>query len=212
MIAELVLSFFVASVGGYLLGGIPFAYLVVKWATGKDIRDYGSRNVGATNVYRNFGWKLALVAAVGDIAKGALAVLIVTMLPMANDFLLVTAAVAVVLGHSYSPYLSGSGGKGIATSAGALLILTPKWLLLLLVIFAAVILLSRGLVSLGSITVAFLYPFGVYLWYPERPVLLVFSVALAGLVLFRHKSNMGRLIRREEVRTSFKRPRGGESL
>jgi glycerol-3-phosphate acyltransferase PlsY len=210
MIAELVLSFFIASVGGYLLGGIPFAYLAVKLGAGKDIRNYGSHNVGATNVYRNFGWKLALAAALGDVAKGAVAVFIVTLLPMANDFLLVTSAVAAVLGHSYSVYLDGSGGKGIATSAGALLVLTPKWLLLLLVIFAVVILLSRGLVSLGSITVAVLYPFGVYLLYPERPVLLIFSILLALLVLFRHISNMERLWRRQETRTRFKRSQGGD--
>ncbi|MBU4556104.1 MAG: glycerol-3-phosphate acyltransferase, partial [Actinobacteria bacterium] len=128
---ELALRVALILVGSYLVGAIPFSLLVGKLFYKVDLRLQGSGNLGATNVYRVFGWKAGLSVAILDIAKGSAAVGLAALLTpaefvsMQQDWLLIVAAMAAVAGHSYSPYIRFKGGKGVATAAGALLFVTP---------------------------------------------------------------------------------------
>jgi len=188
-------------VGSYLIGGLPFAYIVGRVAFKRDIREHGSGNVGATNVFRVFGPVPAAVVLVTDAVKGFAPVAIAALVgdPSSVDWLMVVSAMAAILGHSYSPYLGFSGGKGVATAAGALLRLTPISVAILVVVFAVIVVLTR-IVSIGSVTIALGYPITVAVFYGDRPVLLIFSVVAVALVLWRHRSNIRRIARGEEKR------------
>ncbi|MDZ4064505.1 MAG: glycerol-3-phosphate 1-O-acyltransferase PlsY, partial [Coriobacteriia bacterium] len=159
----LVLRFWAAYVVAYLLGAIPFALIVGKLGYKTDLRQHGSGNLGATNVYRVLGWKAGLAVVVLDVTKGAAAVAIAMLLhpehmgSEVHDWVLIGAMIAAVLGHSYSPYIKLRGGKGVATAAGALLVIEPLALSILLLVFIGVIAATR-MVSLGSIVVALGYP------------------------------------------------------
>jgi glycerol-3-phosphate acyltransferase PlsY len=172
----------------YLIGAIPFSYLVSQ-LKGVDIRTRGSGNVGATNVLRTLGPALGAAALWGDFLKGLAAAWIGTM--AGGEWLMVGCALAAVLGHCYSVFLRFRGGKGMATSAGIVLYLLPKIFLIMLVVFVGVVALLRY-VSLGSITVAILFPI-LTLVMNEPHELLVFSVLLAALVVYRHSENIDRL-------------------
>lgn len=172
----------------YLIGAIPFSYLVSQ-LKGVDIRMRGSGNVGATNVLRTLGPALGAAALWGDFLKGLAAAWIGTM--AGGEWLMVGCALAAVLGHCYSVFLRFRGGKGMATSAGIVLYLLPKMFLIMLVVFVVVVALLRY-VSLGSITVAILFPI-LTLVMNEPHELLVFSVLLAALVVYRHSENIDRL-------------------
>lgn len=172
----------------YLIGAIPFSYLVSQ-LKGVDIRTRGSGNVGATNVLRTLGPALGAAALWGDFLKGLAAAWIGTM--AGGEWLMVGCALAAVLGHCYSVFLRFRGGKGMATSAGIVLYLLPKMFLIMLVVFVVVVALLRY-VSLGSITVAILFPI-LTLVMNEPHELLVFSVLLAALVVYRHSENIDRL-------------------
>ena len=172
----------------YLIGAIPFSYLVSQ-LKGVDIRTRGSGNVGATNVLRTLGPARGAAALGGDFLKGLAAAWIGTM--AGGEWLMVGCALAAVLGHCYSVFLRFRGGKGMATSAGIVLYLLPKIFLIMLVVFVVVVALLRY-VSLGSITVAILFPI-LTLVMNEPHELLVFSVLLAALVVYRHSENIDRL-------------------
>jgi glycerol-3-phosphate acyltransferase PlsY len=175
------------------------------------LRTQGSGNLGATNVLRVLGAPAAVATLLLDMAKGTVSVLIAFYLvPVApygsvwQQWAMIASTMAVIVGHSYSPYIAMRGGKGVAPAAGALLILTPYAWPILLLTFLLVIALLR-MVSLGSIVMAIEYPL-LCLWlYPGEWPIIVFSFAAAALVLWRHRSNMGRIARREEPRVSFKR-------
>lgn len=194
--------------GSYLVGAIPFSLIVSKLFYHVDLRNEGSGNLGATNTYRVLGWKAGLAAAILDIAKGSAAVGLAALLtpagfePLQRDWLLIAAALASVLGHSYSPYVRMRGGKGVATAAGALLFITPlAWPFLLFTIIAVTVL--TGYVSLGSITAATFFPILCFLFYSDRPAVLLASFLIAGLVIWRHRSNISRLRRGEESKMAF---------
>ncbi len=201
--------------GGYFVGGVPFGAMIA-WGYGVDITTQGSGATGATNVLRTLGWRPALAVVVLDIAKGALPVaaslcLTLTWATWARDLLGLSVGVIAMLGHSYSPFLRMHGGKGIATGGGAVIVLMPWAAAVLLPAFAIYVAASR-IVSLASIAIALLFPLEVWLIYPERPVLLVFACLAVPLVLWRHRSNMGRLLRGEEPRIAMGSiPAGGAS-
>lgn len=184
-----------AIAAAYLLGGIPFGYLLVKWKTGADVRVAGSGNIGATNVQRTAGSLAGVLTLALDIAKGYLALWLASKVAGTHDphrILLSAAAVAVMLGHIYTPFLRFKGGKGVAPFVGAFLFLTPLALSAIVVVFAGTVAATRY-ISLGSITGAITFPLAV--WLIERPTLPVLFAALAcsGLVLYRHRDNMVRL-------------------
>lgn len=195
----------------YLLGAIPFSVIVSRLFYHMDVREYGSGNAGATNVMRVLGVKAALVVLALDMLKGALAACLALWWPVAQfgataqEWVLIGAALAAVLGHTYSPYLGFQGGKGVATAAGAMLAVAPLAFGILLAIFIVVVASSR-MVSLGSIAIALAFPPVVFLCYPTHHALLSFSFAAVALVIWRHRGNLARIARREEAKISFTRP------
>lgn len=181
-----------ALVIAYLLGGIPFGYLLVKLKTGGDIRQAGSGNIGATNVHRAAGKAAGILTLILDAGKGVVALWIARILAGPDVTWLALAAVAVMLGHIFTPFLNFKGGKGVATFVGAFLFLTPSALLATALVFFASVALTRY-ISLGSVLGAIVFPLAV--WLIAQPPLSVFfaSLACSALVLWRHRENIERL-------------------
>lgn len=195
---------------GYLVGGIPWALIVGKRFFGVDPREHGSGNLGATNVFRTLGFRAGLSVFALDIAKGAAAVALAMLVcppevqAHARDWVLIGVAMAAVLGHSFSPYIRFKGGKGVATAAGTIAVMLPLTWPILFLSFVALVAAWR-MVSLASILIAAAFPLLTWLLYPDRPVMLVFALVAATLVIFRHRSNIGRIVRGEESKISFSR-------
>lgn len=199
-----------AALAAYIAGSIPWAVIVVRLFWKQDIRALGSGNSGATNVLRVFGTAPGVAVLVLDATKGIAGVLLARLFvsgawgPDALDWFMVLGATMAIAGHAFSPFIGFHGGKGVATAAGALFLLAPRVMPVMAVIFVAVVAISRH-VSLGSIAVAALFPGVCWLVYPERHALLVFAIAVAVFVLWRHRGNMVRLKRGEESKITFRR-------
>jgi len=176
----------------YLIGAIPFGYLVVRLTTGRDVRDEGSGNIGATNVLRTTGRGPAIATLVLDIAKGFAAVWLAGWLTDGYYNWMALAALAVMAGHAYPVFLHFGGGKSVATFIGAFLYLTPEPLLATLVVFAAIVALT-GFISAGSIMAAATFPLGVWLILHPPPLVLLASILAGGFIVWRHKENLDRL-------------------
>ncbi len=206
---ETVLPVLFVLIAAYLLGAVPFAVIIGRLFYGVDVREHGSGNAGATNVLRVLGAKAGAAVLVLDALKGLAAVLLASAVApvehgaTTHDWVLIGASFAAVLGHSYSPFLGFAGGKGVATAAGALLILVPVAWPILLLTFIVVVAVSR-MVSLGSLVIAVEFPILVILLYPDRPVLILFSVFAASFVVWRHRSNIARILRGEEAKIGLR--------
>lgn len=185
--------------GAYLVGATPTSYLAGRLGRGIDLREHGSRNLGATNVYRVLGWKYAIPVALVDIAKG----MVPALLAPGPAWLPVAAGGAAVLGHMFSPYVRFRGGKGVATAAGMFLALAPLALLLALPVWAISLWLT-GYVSLSSILAAVSVPAWIRLTAPDATYVFGASIMLALLIVFAHRRNIGRLVQGTEHR--FRRP------
>jgi len=190
-----------AILASYLLGATPTSYIAGKLGRGIDLREHGSRNLGATNVYRILGWKYAIPVALVDIAKGAIPVLFFSAWAGAAEhpWLPVVLGGAAVLGHMFSPYVSFKGGKGVATAAGMFLALAPVAVLLAIAVWGMCLWLT-GYVSLSSIIAVLSVPLTVALLQPHSPYVFWASVALVALIIFAHRRNIGRLIAGTENR------------
>ncbi len=191
--------YLVVAAGAFLLGSIPTGYLVAR-SRGMDIRQHGSGNIGATNIFRTLGKPLGIFVFFADALKGAMAVeLAFTLGGEQNQeaaWLGIIAAVAVIGGHNYTPWLGFRGGKGIATSAGVLLALMPLAVAIIATVWGVVFFTTRY-VSLASISAAAALPLSlVLLWgtrYGSSPPLLGFAVVISGLAIWRHRTNIERL-------------------
>lgn len=183
----------------YLLGAIPTSYLVGRAFRGIDLREHGSRNLGATNLYRTMGWRYALPVGLFDVAKGAIAVTVFGARVPTVALFPVYCGVAAVIGHVFSVFVGFKGGKGVATAAGVLLGLAPLALLSVAVVWGVVVKLS-GYVSLGSVIASGLFPFAAALLHPARPEPLWFDVVLSGFLILKHRSNIQRLLNGTENR------------
>lgn len=204
----------------YLLGAIPFALVVSRLAGVGDIRRIGSGNVGATNVWRAAGFKVAVWVFVGDIGKGALAVLVaryfateIETLPVSTDLLFIACALAAIIGHVFPVYLGFKGGKGVNTALGAFAILMPLQTLTALGVFLIMVLTFRY-ISLGSIVGAFAFFCATMVerFVLERPIEMIYvylSAALVVLIVLTHRDNISRLLAGTENRFSFS-SRGGK--
>jgi len=190
-----------AILASYLLGATPTSYIAGKLGRGIDLRDHGSKNLGATNVYRILGWKYAIPVALVDIAKGAIPVLLFAGWAGAAEhpWLRVALGGAAVLGHMFSPYVSFKGGKGVATAAGMLLALAPVAVLLAIPIWGICLWLT-GYVSLSSIIAVLSVPLSVALLQPNSSSVFWASIALVALIIFAHRRNISRLIAGTESR------------
>ena len=199
--------------GSYLLGSIPFGYLAGR-LQGIDIRQAGSCNVGATNVVRLLGKRYGYPVFALDVLKGFAAVKISMLMATGRppewnspEIFGILAAMCSVLGHLYPPWLKFKGGKGVATSAGALLALTPVSTLIGVAIWIIVFWLTRY-VSLASITAAVVLPIVILVVSSpdqnKRKPLVCSSICVAAVVVWRHRSNLSRLIRGTEPRFTRK--------
>jgi len=181
-----------ALAAAYLLGAIPFGYLLVKWKTGADVRAGGSGNIGATNVLRTTGRAAGVATLLLDIGKGYLAVWLAERLTSGNVWVASAAALGVMAGHAFPVFLRFQGGKAVASFVGAFLRLTPVPLAAVLVVFVIVVGVSRH-ISAGSIVGAAMFPLAVWLiLHPERPVLIV-TILAGAFIVYRHQENIARL-------------------
>lgn len=187
---------------GYVLGSLSFATILVRLATGKDIRTEGSGNAGATNVLRSHGKGLALVVAGLDIGKGAVAVWLVRLVT-ADPAYASAAGVAAVLGHVFPLFYGFRGGKGVATAVGAFLALAPLATLICVAVFVAMVAITRY-VSLGSVVSMCLLPLVAGLLGASLSV-VVAAAAVAVLVVIKHTDNLKRLAARTERKLGAKK-------
>lgn len=186
----------------YLIGSIPFGYLIVRTKGGGDVRQTGSGGTGATNVSRRAGKAAGVLTLLLDAVKGAAAVLIAQSVS-GSVWIKAAAAIAVIVGHIFPVWLGFRGGKGVATGVGVFLVLAPIALLCAGVVFVSIVFFTRY-VSLGSITAAVLIP--LFVWLQNvflEPVadlrpLLTAAIIGALLIVFAHRGNIGRLARGTE--------------
>ena len=197
-------------IASYLLGSIPTSYLAARYGAGVDLRQVGSRNLGATNLYRVLGWRYAVPVAVFDAAKGAVPVLLFSRLAAVGVWGALALGLAAILGHVFSVFLRFKGGKGVATSAGVVLGLAPLAFLAAGIVWALVVRVS-GYVSLGSILAALAFPAGVAILYPGRREVLWFGLVLAALIVGFHRANIARLLRGTESRFGRRTPEDAET-
>lgn len=179
-------------VGAYLIGSIPFGYVLVQIKTGADVRTLGSGNIGATNVLRTTGRLLGILTLLLDIAKGALAVWIADKLTGASVLWMSIAAVAVIAGHAFPIFLRFRGGKAVASFIGAFAYLAPLPLIATLLLFVLVVAVTRY-ISLGSVMAAGSFPLAVFL-IEHPPWIVVLAACLSGaFIVYRHKANLQRI-------------------
>jgi glycerol-3-phosphate acyltransferase PlsY len=194
----------------YLLGSIPFGLILAKLFGGADVRKAGSGNIGATNVLRVAGPAAGVLTLLLDAAKGWLAVWLAVRVMHGESGFMVAAGFLALLGHCFPPWLRFRGGKGVATAAGIFGALCPQAMLAALILFGLVVWYWHY-VSLGSLMAAATIPLLVYfLWAPHfaPPDIVTFgSLAISALVIFQHRGNIGRLVRGEEPKFSFRKKR-----
>lgn len=190
----------------YVLGATPTSYWVGRWFYGVDLRTKGSGNLGATNTFRNLGWKAAVPVILVDIFKGWLPVWLFPQLDhtAAWGWTLGYAA-AAILGHVFSFWVGFKGGKGIATSAGVFLALAP-WSVLIALLVWIILVATTRMVSVGSLGAAVAVPITVFfLPHWGGDALLLFTLGLAAFVFWAHRSNIRRILRGEENRFGKKK-------
>ena len=175
----------------YLLGSIPFGYIVGKLFKKVDIRELGSGNIGATNVFRILGPSLASLVLIGDIGKGIFSIYLVQYLNIDNLLIITIAGLAVICGHDWSLFLGFKGGKGIATTFGVVFALNPTISILALIIWGVVLVTTRY-VSLSSIfAVISIFIFTILFRQPYEYI--IFSAIILVLGIFNHKDNIKKL-------------------
>ncbi len=218
---ELALTYFMAILLGYFLGSIPTGFIVAR-RRGVDIRDQGSGNIGATNVFRMLGWRAGILVLAIDALKGWIAC--VGSLMLLGDLVIIDGATGInvadanrlmlaggfasVLGHNFTPWLGFKGGKGIATTAGVLVGLTPWGFLSALVVFLMFLALTR-MVSLASLMAALVLPLAV--WLHREPFAFVATCTLMSLLaVVKHRGNIKRIVSGTEPRLGQKKSHGKE--
>jgi len=180
----------------YLLGSIPFGYIVGKLFKKIDIREHGSGNIGATNAFRILGPLLASLVVIGDIGKGIFSIYLVQYFNIDNLLILTIAGLAVICGHDWSIFLGFKGGKGIATTFGVMFVLNPTISVLALMIWVVVVITTRY-VSLSSIfAVISIFIFTILFKQPYEYI--IFSAIIMILGIFKHKENIERLKSKKE--------------
>ena len=193
----------------YLMGSFPTSVIVARRAKGIDIREHGSGNAGGTNVLRVVGWRAALLVAVVDVGKGALAAALPffcapSSLPLSLDDAGSLCGACAVVGHIYPVFARFRGGKGVGTAAGMFTTTQPLALALAAPVFVIAVWTTRW-VSLGSVLGALALPCALYLtrggeWIDEHSITLGVSIALAALILFKHRQNISRMFHGNESR------------
>ena len=188
----------------YLLGSIPFGYLIVHWQRGIDVRATGSGSIGATNVMRNLGVLGFVATFMLDAGKGLLAVLLASKMTSGNPTWVAAAAFAAVFGHCFPVWLKFRGGKGVATGVGVFMALAPWQVVLVLVIFAVVVAIWRY-ISLGSIVATAAFPILVHLMKHPPFQIVLGATGAAVIIIARHHANIARLLKGTENKLGRKK-------
>jgi len=191
----LYLVFFALIIIGYLLGSIPWGFIVCKLKK-INIREIGSGNIGATNVYRALGFRWAAVVGALDVLKGVVPTIIALQI-LDTDLLILVVGMAAVAGHNWSIFVGFKGGRGVATTGGVVLVLMP-WISLFVVLVWALIVKLTRYVSLGSIAAAVIFPILAF-FYASLPY-FIFTLLLAAAIIIQHRPNIKRLLAGEENR------------
>jgi acyl phosphate:glycerol-3-phosphate acyltransferase len=187
-------------IASYLLGAVPTSYLAARLFRGIDLREHGSRNLGATNLYRVLGWRYAVPVGLLDAAKGLVPVLVFAPRVSSSELFALICGLVAVVGHVFSVFVGFKGGKGVATAAGVMLGLTPAALGVAVLVWAALVYLT-GYVSVGSIAAAAIFPLAVYLLEPpDQPAILWLDIAVAAAIVWLHRGNIQRLSKGTENR------------
>jgi len=186
----------------YALGSVPFGLLISKMFYGKDIRKYGSSNTGATNVWRVLGKGPGISTLLLDIVKGAAAPLCSTLVFPGNQALAVGCGFSSIMGHNWSLFLKGKGGKGVATSAGVFLALMPKQTAIALLAFAIVFLTTRY-VSAGSLAGALALLAATFL-FPSTLLIKIVVVVSTVIIFVKHIPNLKRIFKGEEPKVKLR--------
>ncbi len=195
---------FLTAITSYLLGSVPFGYLLVRIFRGQDVRETGSGNIGATNVART-SKGLGAATLTLDALKGFAAAALARYLhPEASALFMATAALFAIVGHMFPVWLGWRGGKGVATALGSFLYIAPKSVLIMVAVFVLVVAATRY-ISLGSIVAALCFPTIVLLMEHERPESLLLIGVACGLIIVKHYENIGRLLRGNENKFSLGR-------
>ena len=210
--------YIVMAIIAYLIGSINFSVIISKKMAGFDVREKGSGNAGSTNMLRSVGKKAAAITLICDVLKGVVAIIIAIILGnIFNDsnkeLLLQIAGIAVVLGHTFPMFFGFRGGKGVATSLGILLM--SNWQIgLICLVFGVVLIILTRMVSLGSCMAAILFPvltlfinehYTVLTEGKSGNVYFIYSVIMAIIVLYNHRSNIKRILNGTENKISFKK-------
>lgn len=182
---------------GYMIGSIPNGLLIGKWLCGVDIRQFGSKNIGATNAFRVLGPWPAFWVLLTDAAKGVIGVYLGHLL-IGTPLGQLAGGIATMAGHNWSVFLGFKGGRGVATGLGVIAVLFPKITGMIFVVWVAIVYFTRY-VSLGSIVGAALLPVLVW-WFGEKPEYLYFSILAALFVIVRHRPNIERLLQGTELK------------
>ena len=210
-------AYIIVAIIAYLIGSVNFSILISKKMAGFDVREKGSGNAGTTNMLRSVGKKAAAITLICDILKGVVSIVIAIIVGnivknLDREFLLQIAGIAVVIGHTFPIFFGFKGGKGVATSLGVLLM--SNWQIgLICLVFALVLMVLTRMVSLGSCGAAVLFPvltlfinqhYTVLTEGKSGRVYFVYSVILAIIVLYNHRSNIKRILSGTENKLSFK--------
>ena len=208
-------AYIIVAVIAYLLGSISFSVIISKKMAGFDVRQKGSGNAGTTNVLRTVGKKAAIITLICDILKGVIAILVAFLVGkwfsgLDNALLIQLAGIFVILGHTFPVFFKFKGGKGIATALGVLLM--TNWQIgLICLVFALILMALTRMVSVGSIAAAILFPVLVmfigenYIVPANNWSYLVYSIIIALLVIFNHRTNIKRIFSGTENKLSFKK-------
>jgi len=208
------ISLLVIIVLSYLAGSIPTSIILSKLLRGIDIREHGSGNAGGTNAMRVLGWRIGSVVMLIDVAKGVVATLFISKIiidpvPLQSEVVQIIAGMSAIFGHIWTIFAGFRGGKGVGTAAGMLIGLYPLAALICLIIFVITLLIGR-IVSVSSMTAAISLPIvllilNTFTNYSTSNILLYFSIFVAVLIVFTHRSNIQRLINGEENRVQFRK-------
>lgn len=193
-------------IASYLIGSITTGDVVARIKK-FNLRDHGSGNVGATNVFRTMGSASGIIVLVGDTLKGVIAVLLgnlIGKIPGIGIDLNILSGICAIVGHNWPIFAGFKGGKGIAVTLGVVIAMTPNILIVLAPVWA-IVFVSFGYVSLASLAAAVIYPFTVYWFYPTDIYKLLFAIFIGIMAIYRHKSNIVRLVKGEEHKILYQK-------
>jgi glycerol-3-phosphate acyltransferase PlsY len=187
---------------GYLLGSVPTGVLLTKFFSKVDPRKVGSKNIGATNIFRTAGKALGILTLAGDVLKGMIPIGIAIQLGV-SDLWIAIAGLSAFLGHIFPIFLGFKGGKGVATALGVYVMISPIAVLIEFLLFAGMVWRWRY-ISLGSISCAMTIPILIAFFRSESQAYFMLSFIIAALILYRHQSNISRLLQGAESKWKAK--------